>query len=82
MGRAIDLVYIAAWLVVIAGLSVYKLVMIYRSRNDPAKYRWYLNQSAVLPEKIMRRTEDSSFDNKHPESSPSTPARKRSAWLL
>lgn len=48
MSGTADLTYIAVMLVIFAALSIYKLVMIYRSRNDPAKYKWYLNQTAIF----------------------------------
>lgn len=82
MSGPADLTYIFVMLVVVAAMSVYKLVMIYRSRNDAAKYEWYLNQTAVFPEKIMRFMQDAGYDEKHPKSAPATKARKRSIWVL
>jgi len=82
MSSTADLVWDFGWLFILAVLSVYKLVMIYRSRKDPTKYEWYLNQPAVFPEKIMRLIEDARYDEKHPGSAPATRSRKRSIWVL
>jgi hypothetical protein len=82
MSGTADLTYIAVMLVIFAALSIYKLVMIYRSRNDPAKYEWYLNQTAIFPERIMRFMQDAGYDEKHPESAPTTHSRMRSIWVL
>lgn len=82
MSSTADLVWVFVWLFILAVLSVYKLVMIYRSRKDPTKHEWYLNQPAVFPEKIMRLIEDARYDEKHPESAPGTKPRKRSIWLF
>lgn len=76
MGRGAGLIYIIVWLVILAVMSIYKLVMIYRSRNDPAIYEWYLNQTKVFPENIRRFIEDAGYDEKHPRSAPATRARK------
>lgn len=82
MSGTADLTYIAVMLVIFAALSIYKLVMIYRSRNDPAKYKWYLNQTAIFPEKIMRFMQDAGYDEKHSGPEAATRPHKRSIWVL
>lgn len=82
LGNTADLVWIFGWLILAAIMSVYKLVMIYRSRNDPANYEWYLNQTKVFPDKIRRFIEDAGYDEKHPGSASQKRARKWSTTVF
>jgi hypothetical protein len=82
MSGSADLAIIVVWLVCMAVMSVYKLVMIYRSRSDPANYKWCLNQTKVFPEKIRRFIEDAGYDEKQSRTAPSTRARKWSTMVF
>lgn len=49
----------------VAALSIYKLIQMYRHRNDPAKFQGFLNRNNVLfPEKIRRLMFDEKYNEK------------------
>jgi len=65
MGGTLDYITVILGLVVVAVLSGYKLVQIYRFRNNPTKREWFLNQTQVFPEKIRRFVLDENYNEKH-----------------
>jgi hypothetical protein len=54
MTKNIDLVLVVFSFVLIAVLSVYKLVQLFRYRNDPLKRRALISTSQVYPEWLQR----------------------------
>jgi hypothetical protein len=76
MGGTLNYIEVIFGLVVVAVLSVYKLVQIYRYRKDPAKREWFLNQTQVFPDKIRRFVLDENYNEKHGIGRAPDPGRK------
>jgi hypothetical protein len=60
-----DYVTLILILVLMAVLSIYKLVQIYSYRKDPVKRECFLNTTQVYPEKIRRFLLDENYNEKH-----------------
>lgn len=65
MVSTLDYVTVILLLVLTAVLSIYKLVQIYRYRNDPAKCEQLANTTQIFPEKIRRWVFDENYNKKH-----------------
>lgn len=59
-----------------AVLSIYKLVQIYRCRNDPVKGKRFLNETQVYPEKMRRWMLDENYNEKRRMGRKSNQGRK------
>ncbi|MCL5671058.1 MAG: hypothetical protein M1423_07165 [Acidobacteria bacterium] len=55
MAKTLDLILAALGLALMAVLSVYKLVQLYRYCNTPAKREWLLNQTPGSPQSAKIR---------------------------
>jgi hypothetical protein len=76
MWGTLNYIEVVFGLVLMAVLSVYKLVQIYRHRKDPAKRDLFLNQTQVFPDKIRRWIVDENYNEKHGIGRATDPSRK------
>ena len=65
MVDTLDHVTVVLILVLMAVLSLYKLVLIYRYRNDPAKRNALFHTTEVYPKRISRWMVDQNYNEKH-----------------
>lgn len=65
MVGALNIAVVILSLVLAVVLSIYKLVQIYRYRNDPVKRERLLNTTQVYLEKIRRWILDENYNEKH-----------------
>jgi hypothetical protein len=62
MARILDLILIALFLTAFVALLLYKLVLAFRYRNDPAKLRALASTGQVLPKRIKQFVYDEPAD--------------------
>lgn len=65
MVSILDHVTLILILVLMGVFSIYKLVGIYRHRNDPAKRGRFINNTEVYPPKISKWMVDARYNEKH-----------------
>jgi hypothetical protein len=67
MARTLDLVLIAIFFIVFAPLTIYKVILSFLYRDDPAKREALISTGQVFPKRLMRFIFDENPDsNKEP----------------
>ena len=76
MARLMDVILIVVAFGIYAALLLYKLILFYRYRNDPAKREMLVWQPRVFPERLKRFILDEHADRSAGKASPSESGRK------
>jgi hypothetical protein len=77
MARTLDLILIAIFVAVFAALTIYKVILAFRYRDDPAKREALISTGQVYPKRLMRFIFDENPEsNKEPP-----PPNSVSKWV-
>ena len=76
MARLVDVILIVVAFGIYAALLLYKLILFYRYRNDPAKREMLIWQPQVFPDLLKRFILDEHANMNARKASPPNPARK------
>jgi hypothetical protein len=76
MAKVLDIILLTVFAATLAGLSVYKLILWFRYRDDPVKREALISSGQVYPKRLARWLLDEDADMSGGKASPPNLGRK------